>query len=158
MRLPAPEGDLYAIPGLERHRGGVKLAMNCFLFDETPNRRSWPQDLSHSFETCGDAMEVNTTDGKLPDGWTVSKTKKAILTVHPALREAWGRGLGYRLMWQESEVLMAVLRELMKRDIPALGMHDGMLVPVSKTDIALQAMRAASKEVVGVVLPCSVKD
>ena len=28
-----PGGDLYAIPGLEGYRSGVKLAMNCFLFD-----------------------------------------------------------------------------------------------------------------------------
>lgn len=154
-----PEGDLYAIPGLEAHRDGVKLAMNCFLFDETPNRRNWPQDMEwFSSEADGDLTEDGTAKSKLPKGWTVSKTKKAILSVHPALGRAWGRGLGYRLMWQESEILMAVLRELMERDIPALGLHDGLLVPVSRTDTALQAMRAASKQVVGVELPCSVKD
>ena len=60
-------------------------------------------------------------------------------------------------MWQESEILMMVLCDLMKQDIPALGLHDGLLVPVSKTDIALQVMRTASKAVVGVVLPCTVK-
>lgn len=154
--LPAPEGDLYAIPGLEAHRDGVKLAMNCFLFDETPNRRTWPHDMSFGFETGGDATEDDTS-GKLPDGWTVSRTKKAILTVHPALGRAWGRGLGYRLMWQESEILLMVLRELVEHGIPALGLHDGLLVPASRTDIALGAMRAASKQVVGVELPCSVK-
>ena len=156
--LPAPEGDLYAIPSLEAHRDGVKLAMNCFLFDETPDRRSWPKDMSFSYETGDDATEDDTSKGKLPDGWTVSKTKKAILSVHPALGRAWGRGLGYRLMWQESEILMAVLRELMEHDIPALGLHDGLLVPVSRADTAMQAMRTASKRVVGVELPCSVKD
>ena len=156
--LPAPEGDLYAIPGLEAHRDGVKLAMNCFLFDETPNRRTWPQDMSFSFETGADATEDDISEAKLPKGLTVSKAKKAILTVHPALGRAWGRGLGYRLMWQESEILIAALRELMDQDIPALGLHDGLLVPVSRTDTALQAMRAASKKVVGVELPCSVKD
>jgi hypothetical protein len=156
--LPAPEGDLYAIPGIEAHRGGVKLAMNCFLFDETPNRKTWPQDMEFSFETGNDVTEDDTSKGKLPDGWTVSKTKKTILSVQPALGRAWGRGLGYRLMWQESEILLMALRELMEQDIPALGLHDGLLVPVSRTDTALQAMRAASKKVVGVELPCSVKD
>jgi hypothetical protein len=155
---PAPEGDLYAIPGLEGRRAGVKLAMNCFLFDETPNRRTWPQDMEFSFETGSDATTDDTPKSQLPDGWTVSKAKKAILTAHPVLGRAWGRGLGYRLMWQESEILLLVLRELMKQDIPALGLHDGLLVAVSKADTALQAMRAASKEVVGVELPCSVKD
>ena len=156
--LPAPNGDLYAIPGLEGHRDGVKLAMNCFLFDETPNRKTWPQDMGFSFETGDDAPEDETPKGKLPDGWTVSKTRKAILAAHPALARAWGRGLGFRLMWQESEILLAVLRELMDQYIPALGLHDGLLVPASRTDAALEAMRAASKRVVGVELPCSVKD
>jgi hypothetical protein len=155
---PAPDSDLYAIPGLEGHQAGVKLAMNCFLFDETPNRRTWPQDMEFSFETGSDDRADDTPKGKLPDGWTVSKAKKAILTAHPVLGRAWGRGLGYRLMWQESEILLMALRELMEKDIPALGLHDGLLVPVSRTDTALQAMRAASKEVVGVELPCSVKD
>ncbi|MCK1745914.1 hypothetical protein IVA80_35415 [Bradyrhizobium sp. 139] len=157
LRLTAPEGDLYAIPGLEAHRDGVKLAMNCFLFDETPKRRTWPKDMSLTAETGAEATEEDTLKGKLPDRWTVRKTKKAILAVHPALERAWGRGLGYRLMWQESEILLAVLRELMEQNVPALGLHDGLLVPSSKTEIALKAMREQSKAIVGVPLPCSRK-
>jgi hypothetical protein len=157
--LPAPDGDQYAIPGLEDYRDGVKLAMNCFLFDETPKRRSWPQDMSFGLETGRDVATGDDASAyKLPDGWSVNRTKKAILSVHPALGRAWGRGLGYRLMWQESEILLAALRELMDQDIPALGLHDGLLVPASRTDTALRVMRTASKTVVGLELPCSVKD
>jgi hypothetical protein len=61
-------------------------------------------------------------------------------------------------MWQESEILMTALGQLMQQDIPALGLHDGLLVPVSRTETALEAMRVASEKVVGVELPCSVKD
>ncbi|GMO24660.1 hypothetical protein [Bradyrhizobium ottawaense] len=155
--LQPPEGDLYAIPGLEDHRSGVKLAMNCFLFDETPTRRTWPPDMAFTYETGADNAGADTIQGKLPKGWTVSRTKKAILTVHPALERAWGRGLGYRLMWQESEILMAVLRELMEQNVVALGLHDGLLVPASKAQIALEAMRRQSRAIVGVELPCSIK-
>ena len=42
-RLP-PSGDLYAIPGLEAYRSGVKLAFNVFLFDRKGSRRKWPKD------------------------------------------------------------------------------------------------------------------
>jgi hypothetical protein len=156
LSLQPPQGDLYAIPGLEEHRSGVKLAMNCFLFDETPKRRKWPSDMAFTYETGADAG-ADTIQGKLPEGWTVSRTKKAILSVHPALERAWGRGLGYRLMWQESEILLAVLRELMEQNIPALALHDGVLVPVSKKDTALDAMRNQSRAIVGVELPCSIK-
>jgi hypothetical protein len=158
MGLTAPDGDLYAIPGLEDHRDGVKLAMNCFLFDETITRRSWPKDMRYGYETDADVTGDDADEGKLPAGWTVPKTKNAILSVHPALRQAWGRGLGYRLMWQESEILLTVLRELMDVGIPALGLHDGLLVPISSADKVLQVMKSASRQVVGVELPCSVKD
>lgn len=157
LQRPPPSGDLYAIPGLEDYRDGVKLAMNCFLFDEH-QRRLWPSDMNHTYEIDAEPIDDYDADAaKLPPGWTVSKTKTAILSVHPDLEAAWGRGLGYRLMWQESEILMAVLTDLMEQDIPALGLHDGLLVPVSKTEIALRAMRTASKAVVGVELPCTVK-
>jgi hypothetical protein len=158
LRLTPPPGDLYAIPGLEGHRDGIKLAMNCFLFDETPNRKKWPADMNRTYETYADPTDDDEAVAeKLPTEWTVSKTKKAILSVHPGLDRAWGRGLGYRLMWQESEILLMVLSDLLQQGISALGLHDGLLVPVSKTEIALQAMRTASKAVVGVELRCTVK-
>jgi hypothetical protein len=34
------------------------------------------------------------------------------------LKEAWGRQLGYRLMYQESEVLLAVLQDLADDGVP----------------------------------------
>jgi hypothetical protein len=123
--LPAPEGDLYAISGHWAHRDGVKLAMNCFLFDETPNRKTWPQDMGFSFETGSNVAEDDTSKGKLSAGWTVRKTRKAIPAAHPALGRAWGRGLGFRLMWQDSEILVAVLWQLMEQDIPAPGCATG---------------------------------
>jgi hypothetical protein len=39
-----PSGDLYALPGLEAYRSGVKLAFNVFLFDRRGSRRKWPKD------------------------------------------------------------------------------------------------------------------
>ncbi len=156
LRLTPPPGDLYVIPGLEGHRDGIKLAMNCFLFDEH-RRRQWPSDMNHNYETDAEPTDDDADADKIPPGWTVGKTKKAILRVHPDLEGAWGRGLGYRLMWQESEILIMVLSSLMEQDIPALGLHDGLLVPASKAEIALRAMRRAANAVVGVELPCIVK-
>jgi hypothetical protein len=48
----------------------------------------------------------------------------------PAVKTAWGRGFGYRLMFLESEVLVGILQDLATRNIPALGLHDGLLVAV----------------------------
>jgi hypothetical protein len=148
-----PDGDLYLIPPIEAHRDGIKLAMNCFLFDQT-ERRTWPKDMS----MYGDDTDDDPSHApKLPRGLTVKKAKQMILAKHPDLEAAWGHGLGYRLMWQESRILMAVLTDLMTKDIPALGLHDGLLVPVSARDVALKTMRHWSRQLMGIELPCSVK-
>jgi hypothetical protein len=111
-----PEGDLYAIPGLEGYRSGVKTAMNCFLFD-AGRRRKWPSDMGVGVGDDHDAStnpegEVASFKGRLPHGWTVVRTRTAILKVHPALADAWDRQLGFRLMFLESQILLAVLEDL----------------------------------------------
>ena len=110
-----PQGDLYAIPGLEGYRSGVKLAMNTLLFDGGP-RRSWPSEVGVGVGDDDDATDAHSEaasfQARLPKGLGVATTKKAILGVHPALKQAWGRSLGYRLMFMESDILIAVLQSL----------------------------------------------
>jgi len=60
-------------------------------------------------------------------------------------------------MYQESEVLLAILDELRSQDIPALGLHDGLLVPQSKANEAEGLMGEVSKKVTGTSLPTSGK-
>ena len=157
----APEGDLYAIQGLEGYRSGVKRAMNCFLFDGG-TRRSWPD--TFGIGVGDDKAADDNPDGvaasfeaRLPASWGVARTNEAILHVHPALKNAWGRGFGYRLMFVESQVLVAILQDLAARNIPALGLHDGLLVGVSDREAAKEAMRRAAKAVIGIDLPVSEK-
>jgi hypothetical protein len=51
-------------------------------------------------------------EARLPEGWGVARTKEAILKVHPVLKDAWGRQLGCRLMFRESEILIVALQGL----------------------------------------------
>ena len=55
--------------------------------------------------------------------------------------------------WVESEVLLDILQDLAARRIPALGLHDGLLVAVSDKE----AMRRVAKAVTGIDLPVSEK-
>ena len=156
-----PEGDLYAIPGCEGYRSGIKLAMNCFLFDGG-NRSKWPVELGVGIGSDKDAEidplgEAASCDARLPKGWGVGKTRAAILAVHPALKGAWGRHLGYKLMHTESEILVAVLETLFARNITALGLHDGIFVAASKGDEAKAVMIDKAAEVAGGRIPVSVK-
>ncbi len=67
-----PEGDLYAIPGLQGYRSGVKLAMNTLLFDGGP-RRSWPSEVGVGVgddDAATDAgSEAASFQARLPGGW-----------------------------------------------------------------------------------------
>lgn len=151
-----PAGDLYAIPGLEGYRSGVKMAMNALLFS-TGTKKTWPASMGVGKGDDAAAIQGELPaaeyEARLPSGWTVRRTKAAILDRHPVLRGAFGKGLGYRLMNRESEVLLAILHELHIQNIPALGLHDGLLVAASKADAVARIMAEVSHRVVGMTLP-----
>lgn len=157
-----PEGDLYNIPGLEAYRSGVKLAMNTLLFDDHLKRNQWPQEMGIGVGTDEDASQqpekFSEFDGLLPEGWGVSKTKKAILTVHPELGAAWGRALGYHLMFVESEILITGMLKLMDVGVVSLGLHDGLIVGKSDQQVAREVMARVASEHVGVEIPITVKN
>ncbi|WP_072368989.1 hypothetical protein [Hyphomicrobium sp. NDB2Meth4] len=161
LGVPAPAGDLYAIPGFENYRSGVKLAMNCFLFDGGP-RRKWPSELGIGVgndldaETDGDC-EAARYEARLPPEVTVALAKEAILGVHPMLEKAWDRRLGYRLMFRESEIMMSVLTELAAQNVPALCLHDGLIVPVSACELAIHVMATCAHELTGAEFPVADK-
>jgi hypothetical protein len=161
LRAPTPIGDVYAIEGAEGYRSGIKMAMNTFLFDRHLRRSKWPDEMGVGVGTDEDARDPTSPaadyEARLPAGWTVGRTRKAILNRHPAIKQAWGHGLGYGLMYDESRVLLTALNRLMAEAVPALGMHDGLLVQRSKKDSAKAIMQQAAREVVGMNIPVEEK-
>ncbi|WP_425088185.1 hypothetical protein [Stappia sp.] len=138
-QLP-PEGDLYALPGLEGHRDGAKAGLSALL--SYPSKmKSLPPRLKQM----------------LPEGWTASRLRRALAAHHPHLVPFFEKDFGLDLMFTESRILLTAMRQLMEQDIPALPMHDGMMVPRSKVDSAVQAMRHASEKVTGFPIPVSLK-
>jgi hypothetical protein len=163
LGVEAPSGDLYAIPGLEGYRSGVKLAFNVLLFDGKGQRRKWPEVMGIGLGDDADAKRdpssrAAQSDGLLPPGWEDPKRlRNAILEKHPALRKAFGRGLGYGLMFTESRVLMAALLELTRRGVVALPMHDGLLCARSRKEEVVEVMLTRAWEIAGAVLPVEEK-
>ena len=97
-------------------------------------------------------------EGLLPAGWErPERLRAAILERHPALKAAFGRRLGYGLMFTESRVLLAVMGELMRRNIVALPLHDGLMVARSKRDEALAVMRSVDIKIIGAAIPVAEK-
>jgi hypothetical protein len=133
---PSPRDDLYAVPGFEDHRRGIKLVTSAMLFSCTRLKRL-PRDAKPH----------------LPSGTTAATVRSAILSRHPALASTFEKGVGFSLMFTESQILVAVLLSLYRRGITALPMHDGIMVPRSKSAVAQRTMIAVAKKQTGYPLP-----
>jgi hypothetical protein len=62
------------------------------------------------------------------------------------------RDCAVELMYAESQILMRVLATLVKAGIPALPMHDGIMVAASHVHAATTAMVEASRAELGLPL------
>ena len=124
--MEQPEGDLYAVPGLEGYRDGVKLITNALLFTEG-ELTAWPKGGLQAF----------------PKGTTLREVVGSIAAKHPDLVPLFGSGIGHRLMFIESEMLMEVLEFLHRGGVPALPMHDAVIVPAPDGERAKVAMEEA---------------
>jgi hypothetical protein len=65
--------------------------------------------------------------------------------------------LSLEFMFTESRILMTALRDLMSQGVPALPMHDGMMVPAGKAEAGRRAMERASRTICGVAIPVAEK-
>lgn len=134
------DDDPYDISGLEDHRDGAKLALLSLLSRSTEMRRL--------------TAELKK---EIPEGWTAKRLRKAIAKRHPRIAHLFGTDIGIDLMFTESQILVAILLKLADLDIPALPMHDGLMVPKGDIKRVLEVMGKASIEVVGEELPIKEK-
>lgn len=135
--------DLYAVPGFTkgRHRDGIKKTVLAMLFRSSPLARL-PKDAK----------------GLLPPKTTAAQVRRAILAAHPALAPILETGVGLRLMFLESQILIAALLRLTDQRITALPMHDGIMCPRSNAALVETAMQDAAEQIVGLRLPVARKD
>jgi hypothetical protein len=137
---PPPRDDLYAVPGFEHHREGVKKLVSAMLFAR--------KRLSK--------LPVGTKE-LLPPSTTAATVRSAIIARHLALEDSFETGVGFSLMFTESQMLVAILLRLNAAGITALPMHDGIMVPVSKSDRAARVMGDVAKKLTGHRLPVEAK-
>jgi hypothetical protein len=139
-----PAGDLYAVhPELEAHRPAVKIVCSAML--------------SISGELTKLPPSVREACPTLPKQWTARRIASAVTAHHPAIAHLFGKDRGIAYMSTDSTILMKVLISLMDMNLPVLGLHDAILVQESAKDIAAATMQEASRAVLGVELPVSVK-
>lgn len=120
---PTMTEDLYRIPGYERSRAGIKKLFSAMLFDLPGKvRNTFPNHDRTGFHLD----DLQRAGGK------VGPIIEAIKTAHRPVAEHFGTGLGYYLMFLESQILIAVLLELFNRGVYTLPLHDAVLVSKGK--------------------------
>lgn len=145
---PLPEGDPYGgIEGLElekivepqdraRSRAAIKRGVNAMFFRHGPMSRL--------------PREVKAVLGS---DWTADRFTRALRQRHAPIAHLFETGIGLKLMYMESRIMVRFLLDLIDQGIPALPIHDGALVATSLQNRALDSMREASRSVLGVALP-----
>lgn len=151
-----PPGDLYDLTGLlpgydhsnEDHRKAIKRSFAACLNggaggSRAPNRKTKQPGILEP----------------LPKGTSAAKVRKAIFEKHPGFEVLYERAsagemaVGFEIMFKESCILLSALEQLKDDGVVALPFHDGLMVAQSKAQIAEDALRAASRDVLGVELP-----
>lgn len=138
-----PNGDLYAIPGLEPYRPALKIVCSAML--------------SISGELTKLPPSVREASPDLPKQWTARRIAQAVKQHHAPIAHLFGKDRGIAYMNKDAGMLLRVLTRLMDRGLPALPLHDAILVQQSAKDIAIATMQEASRELLGVELPVSLK-
>jgi hypothetical protein len=149
--LPLPDGDPYSgLPGLDlttadpnhaaAQRDAIKRGLNAFFF-RTGRMERLPSEVKHL----------------LGREWTATKFAAAVRTRHAPVKHLFGTGIGIHFMFTESRILVKTLLDLIDLGIPALPIHDGIMVPLSSQARVLDVMRKASLAIVGVELPVKAK-
>jgi hypothetical protein len=121
-----PDGDLYAVPGLEGHREGTKKVLSALLAaDRIP--RSLPKGVRKA--------------GFFPKRLTFERVYEAISEYHFPIKHLFGTSLCFRQMYEESSLLIKILLRLRELGVVALPLHDGILVSDEHRTIAEHTMK-----------------
>lgn len=128
-----PPCDLYAIPGLEAYRKGVKTFFNAMLFRDGPMIR-----------------KPRGTADDLPYGLPAAEIVRMVRDAHPAIADGFFKGLGHDVQGTESDLMVGVVKDLGKKGITALPVHDAVVVAASAGEQARKVMSEAFYRATGV--------
>jgi hypothetical protein len=118
-----PEDDFYDVSGDGSSRDGWKILINAMLFAERP-LGNWPKNTRECF----------------PEGMRLKEAVTLIECKHRPIAHLFGSGIGFQLMRFESDILIGVVSQLFKIGIPALPLHDAVLVGRPHAEAAKQVM------------------
>lgn len=131
--VPFTLDDAYCVPGLEGYRTGVKKVFSAMLYAD--------HSLTRMPQGCRDLFPLKLS---------YADVAEKIRQFHHPVSEFLYAGIGPRLTYQESKVLILVLAKLIERGITALPIHDAVIVAKGHKDTTIQIMLESFKDVTGV--------
>ena len=134
-------GDPYVQAGLE-DRSIAKL-WTVASFGSSKPAVQWPPDMAKEYK-----KETGKTLGKQAKARDVGRK---MLDAFPALKKLEGHShIWADLQFREAEAVIGTMMILMRaHGVPSLSMHDGIIVPRSKADLAKATLASEFRRVVG---------
>lgn len=122
-------------------RAVVKAWMTS-TFGRSRYHKKWPDDLIKDYKKDG----IDLSD------YDIREVEAAVLEHHPVLKTWPSSEITWAdLMFIESEAVIGTMLRLMReRRVPCLSVHDSIIVPQSKCDLAQSVLMAEYKRQVGV--------
>ena len=118
------DDDLYDVPGFEDRRNGIKKVFSAMVF-KNERLSQMPKGTRTIF-----GKDVH-----------VDEVTEAIEARHADISDLFYQGIGHHLQFLESQIMVDILLKLKAMEIVALPIHDAILVPQSKAEIAEQVMK-----------------
>lgn len=140
--LSTTPDELYDVFGDGSSRTGVKKLLNALLFHKGRLTR-WPTGTAKHF-----------------GGMKLSTAVASIYSAHQPIAHLFGTGIGHKLAFMESTILIEVLRRLRTMNIVALPLHDAVLVARSSGEITKHQMEETFLTALGGIshVPVSVEN
>lgn len=116
-------GDAYTLPSGKYNRKEIKKIFSAMIYADKPLSR-FPKGTKESFERSVKFADV----------------RDEIFAYHHPITHLFGIGIGLKLMFIESQILMTALLECKNQGIVALPVHDALIIAESDKDTAKEIM------------------
>ncbi|MGN6121821.1 MAG: hypothetical protein ACTHOJ_02580 [Sphingomonas oligoaromativorans] len=143
-----PSVDPYDVPGIPR---AIVKSFIVMTIGNGGFQRRWSQSIAREYE--------EEHGSKLHVDFPLRTTREAILNHLPVLSTLPGSGISWAdLQYRESQGLIATVEALaFEHGVPALPLHDSVIVPASKAELAARVMKEAFQLHAGTVIKVTVK-
>ena len=140
--------DPYARAGLDRWIAKKWVVVS---FGNGAPCLKWPNEATEDYEEHRREYKEKTGE-ELPELPSARDVARKMLATFPALKKlGHNRELWADLQYRESEAIVGTMLTLMRAHrVPSLSMHDGIIVPKSKVDLAKGILTREFHRVVGV--------